>query len=55
MFGLNSSGLEWDSLAGCCEYGNEPSGSMKSVEFVSDEGPLYEVIYFEVSAKTRFA
>jgi hypothetical protein len=31
---MNSSGSEQGSLVGCCEYGNELSGSTKGVEFL---------------------
>jgi len=27
--GQDKSGLGWEQVAGCCEYGNEPSGSGK--------------------------
>jgi hypothetical protein len=32
--GLNSSGSEYGQLAGACEYGNEPSGSIKRGEIL---------------------
>jgi hypothetical protein len=32
--GLNASGSAQGPLAGCCEYGNEPSGSIKGGEFL---------------------
>jgi hypothetical protein len=30
---LDSSGLGWGPVAGLCEHGNEPSGSIKGGEF----------------------
>jgi hypothetical protein len=33
--GLDLSGLEWGGATGCCEYGNEPSGFVKYVEFLT--------------------
>jgi len=32
--GLDSSDLGWGQVAGCCEHGNEPSGSIKCGEFL---------------------
>jgi hypothetical protein len=32
--GLDSSGSGQGQVAGCCEYGNEPSGSMKGGTFL---------------------
>jgi len=32
--GLDSSGSEWDSVAGCFEHGNETLGFMKGMEFL---------------------
>jgi hypothetical protein len=32
--GLDSSGLRRVLVAGCCEHGNEPSGSIKGGEFL---------------------
>jgi hypothetical protein len=32
--GLDSSGSGWRPVAGCCEHGNEPSGSIKGMEFL---------------------
>jgi hypothetical protein len=32
--GLNSSGSGYGPLAGFCEHGNEPSGSMKDGTFI---------------------
>jgi hypothetical protein len=32
--GLDSSGSEWGPVAGSCEHGNEPSGSIKGREFL---------------------
>jgi len=29
VFGLNSAGSGWSPVAGSCEHGNEPSGSVK--------------------------
>jgi hypothetical protein len=31
--GLDSSGSRQGPVAGCCEHGNEPSGSIKGGEF----------------------
>jgi hypothetical protein len=33
--GLDASGSEEGSVAGSSEYGNEPSGSIKSMEFLN--------------------
>jgi hypothetical protein len=33
MCGLDASGSGWGPVAGFCEHGNEPWGSMKDVEF----------------------
>jgi hypothetical protein len=32
--GLDLSGSVWCPMAGCCERGNEPSGSIKSGKFL---------------------
>ena len=32
--GLYSSSLGYRHLAGCCEHGNEPSGSIRCMEFL---------------------
>jgi len=32
--GLDSSGSGYGPVAGCCEYGNEPPGSIKGGEFL---------------------
>jgi hypothetical protein len=32
--GLDRSGSEYKEVAGCCECGNEPSGSIKCGEFL---------------------
>jgi hypothetical protein len=32
--GLDSSGSGWGSVAGSCEHGNEPSGSIKDEKFL---------------------
>jgi hypothetical protein len=32
--GLTSSGSGWGPVAGSCEHGNEPSGSIKGREFL---------------------
>jgi hypothetical protein len=32
--GLDSSALGWGPVTGCCEQGNEPSGSIKGGEFL---------------------
>ena len=34
-FGMDSSGLRYGPVAGCCEHGNEPSGSTKTAIFMS--------------------
>jgi len=31
---LNSCGSGWGQVAGCCEYGNEPSCAIKCGEFL---------------------
>jgi hypothetical protein len=31
---VDSSGSEYTPVTGCCEYGNEPSGSTKDEEFL---------------------
>jgi hypothetical protein len=33
--GLDASGSGWGPVAGCCEHGNEPSGSIKGGEFLT--------------------
>ena len=33
MYGLDRSGLEEGQVVGTCEFGNEPSGSIKCGEF----------------------
>jgi hypothetical protein len=33
-FGLDSSSSGWGLMAGSCEHGNEPSGSMKGGEYL---------------------
>jgi len=35
-YGLDSSGLGYGLLAGCCEHGNEPSGCIICWEFLDD-------------------
>ena len=30
---LDSSGSVWELVAGCCDFGNEPSGSVNCGEF----------------------
>jgi len=32
--GLDASGSGYGPVEGCCEHGNEPSGSIKGVEFL---------------------
>jgi len=34
VYGLNWAGPGWGQLADACEYGNEPSGSVKCREFL---------------------
>jgi hypothetical protein len=31
--GLDSTGSGWGPVVGCCEHGNEPSGSVRGGEF----------------------
>ena len=38
--GLDCSGWGWRHLAGCCECGNEPLGSIKCWKFLTSWGPI---------------
>jgi hypothetical protein len=33
-YSLDAYGSRWGPIVGCCENGNEPSGSIKGVEFL---------------------
>jgi hypothetical protein len=35
MCGLDASGSGQEPVTGCCEHGNEPSGSIKGVKFLT--------------------
>jgi len=35
-FGMDSTGSEWGPVVGCFEHGNEPWGSIKGANFVTN-------------------